>query len=107
VFEEACLDRAPHGGPETRVLEELEHLWGGRFLLREAWQAALASAAFEVTAIDDLTGAFLVHFGRLAAIAQTYGAAEYPAHETEAFGHAMTLANAGVIGYSRFVARRR
>ena len=105
AFEDACLARAARGDSEARVLEELEQLWGGRFLSQDAWRAGLAGASLEVEAIDDLSGAFLADFRRLDDIARGQGAGQYPANETKAFAHAITLASAGVIGYASVVAR--
>jgi sarcosine/dimethylglycine N-methyltransferase len=106
AFEETCVLRAPNNKLEAESLAAIERLWGGKFLSPYAWQTALARAGFHRTAVDDMTGAFVTYFERLQAIARTSGAGAYPAHETEAFGHAITLANARVIGYWRFVARR-
>jgi hypothetical protein len=106
AFEEACLVSPPRGVADRRALEQLERLWAGRFLSHEAWQSALAHAGFGACAAEDVTGAFVDHFERLASIARTTGVADYPAHETDAFAHAIELARAGLIGYSRFVARR-
>ena len=106
AFEEGCVTRAAESGSEAHALAELERLWGGRFLSNDAWQRALASAGFRTIAVDDLTREFAIHFERLHTIARTFASGAYPAHETDAFGHAITLARAGVIGYSRFVARR-
>ena len=106
AFEEACVIRAAASESETGALAELERLWGGTFLSPDAWQSALACAGFQTIAVDDMTREFAIHFERLQTIARTVAAGAYPAHETDAFGHAMTLARAGVIGYSRFVARQ-
>ena len=106
AFEEACVTRAAESESEANALAELERLWGGRFLSNDAWQTALASAGFRTIAVDDLTREFATHFERLHTIARTIAAGAYPAHETDAFVQAIALARAGVIGYSRFVARR-
>ena len=106
AFEEVCMVGAAQSESEAHALGELARMWGGRFLLRDAWQTALARAGFQTAAVDDLTGAFVIHFERLQTIARTLGAGQYPAHETEAYGQAIRLASAGVIGYTRFVARR-
>jgi hypothetical protein len=71
----------------------LARLWGGRFTTRDAWHAAMAASGFEIETTDDLTHDFLTHFGRLIAIARSHGSSLYPAHETEAFEHAIRLAS--------------
>jgi SAM-dependent methyltransferase len=106
AFEEPCVVRATASESEADAVATLERLWGGRFLSPHAWQTALAGAGFQTIAVDQLTDAFVIHFDRLQRIARTSGAGAYPAHETEAFVWALTLANTGVIGYFRFVGHR-
>jgi sarcosine/dimethylglycine N-methyltransferase len=105
AFEDACLLDAPRSEPDARLVEDLARLWGGRFMTRDAWHAALGASGFEVVTTDDLTHDFVTHFRRLIAIARSHGSSLYPAHETEAFEHAIRLAGSGVIGYARFVAQ--
>ena len=105
AFEEACLTEAPRSDSDARLVEDLARLWGGRFMTRDAWHAAMAAGGFEIVTTDDLTPDFLAHFGRLIAIARSHGSSLYPAHETEAFEHAIRLGSTGVIGYARFVGR--
>ena len=69
VFEESYRKRDPNDGVEARLLAELERLWGGHFLSRETWHAAVTRAGFEEPAIDDLTDSFVADFERLAIIA--------------------------------------
>jgi SAM-dependent methyltransferase len=106
AFEEAYLARAPRGASEVSALAELERLWGGAFLSREDWRAALGSASLEVTAFDAMTNQFLAHFERLAHIARAQGQGQFPVHEMDAYTRAIELARDGVIGYSRVIARR-
>ena len=106
AFEEARLAGTPRSEAEAETVAALERLWGGRFLTRDVWMTAMTAAGFERISVDDLTPDFVAHFERLTAIAQSTGAALYPAHETAAFGRAIALANSGVIAYSRFVGHR-
>jgi cyclopropane fatty-acyl-phospholipid synthase-like methyltransferase len=105
AFEEAILVDAPRSDQDARLVEDLAQLWGGRFMTRQSWHVAMAASGFEIVTTDDLTHDFLAHFARLIAIARSHGSSLYPAHETQAFEHAITLASTGVIGYARFVAR--
>lgn len=106
AFEEPYLTRPARGDEEARTLSELEHLWGGDFRSADAWRTVVSRAGFRGLAVDDLTREFAAYFDRLQMIARTVAAGAYPAHESDAFGHAITLARAGVLGYSRFVAVR-
>lgn len=107
AFEEGCLARTPRTDSEAHSLAELEQLWGGRFLSREAWESALAGASLHASDLTDLTEMFVSDFERLETIARAQGAGRYPAHETRAFTLAVELARAGVIEYSRVVASAR
>jgi SAM-dependent methyltransferase len=106
AFEDASLAGAPKSEAEAAALAELERLWGGTLRSPVDWQAAYARAGFQTIAIDDLTDAFVAYYERLQMIARIAGQDAYPAHETRAFDQAISLAGAGVIGYTRFVAAR-
>jgi len=106
ALEDACLAHPPRSRSDRRRLVELEEIWKAHLVPQEDWISPV-ERLFTVEKLEDLAGKFERYFARLAKIAGGPGRDYFTAAEIRGCELAVTLAQAGVLGYFRLVARIR
>lgn len=104
AFEDVLLRRAPAADAERQWMQELGVAWRSSFSPLQSWCRALQEQGFRITVYEDDTPILLQHYRAATALAAAMPE-KYPAHEVTGWSCALSLATAGVIQYSRIVAR--
>ncbi len=104
AFEDVCLSRDATDG-DARTLAALCTVWGCTLHPIDAWRDAFEAAGLRCVAPRDEPDAFVADLrGTLRHVAAA--PERWPPHEVDGLRRALALAERGVIGYRRLIARR-
>ena len=104
AMEEVYLRHSASDEDEKVQLDELEDVWKSYISSVDEWLTCLRGAGFRIVLNEDLTRAFDDYYSKLLRISRTSPPDSFSPNEVKGWSHAVSLVQAGVLGYGRIVA---